>query len=381
MQINVQTTVDVVSTDELNEILPTLATKEELSQAQVDQAAVDAAVQAAVGNLDLVSNTNFNNTVQTLATKEELQVAVSDKVTTETFTNAMTSVDTALQSLTSAVANHTHETSQIVGLDAELASINATLQSLPEQGGQVVVQEGMADESLKSFVANFKTAFPDYPINQGMIGRAISVGGQSIHRDGVVEINVIGNPESKSISDATYLNKHRRFGCLSNSTSNSVVAYYHDVADFLIGSSFIYTKFAITDSVTNANMFVGISADINEPSNIHPDLLRNCIGIGHAGGHGMMKIYSADSAISTNVTLSGFHVAENEVYELGIFSFVQGDIKYLVKRSTTGEITHGTLSSNIPSGVVSAFRAWRSNNTDSVPVGLDFISLYEGHYA
>jgi len=188
----------------------------------------------------------------------------------------------------------------------------------------------------------------------------------------------------------------RRLGLVSSATVGSLAVAYLTVAQVTVGDGagnggfYKVCRFGCSDSptaVTNARQFVGVSSSVAAPTNVEPSTLTNSIGVGHGAADTNLKIYYSGSAAQTPIDLGANFPANTlstDVYELALFapSSSNNSVYYEVTRINTGDVATGTLTGSagtaLPASttLLSYQRAWRSNNTTALKVGLDIMSDY-----
>ena len=203
----------------------------------------------------------------------------------------------------------------------------------------------------------------------------------------------VGTVTARSVTTANKLNRMRRLGIVSSSPAGSLASFRTSVLQISTGTGsglggfFKIFRFGISDTalVANARMFVGISASVAAPTNVHPNTLTNVIGVGHGESDSTLRLYYGGSAAQTPINLGvNFPVDTQTPYELALFSppTELDTIYWQVTNLVTGNIINGSITStggtNLPTNSLLLNYAWgyRTNNTDSLSVGLDIVNDY-----
>lgn len=180
-----------------------------------------------------------------------------------------------------------------------------------------------------------------------------------------------------------------RTGNVSATAAGSVAGWSTQVSDFLfrggaagIGGFFVVWRFGVSDAalVSTAQMFVGVGARANS-STVNPSTLTNLIGVGCDSGDTNLQLYCAGATAQARVDL-GVNFPANTIstdwYELVLFAPPNGtSVGYKLTRRNTGNVTSGTLSTNLPTSTTKMIpRATRANGTTASAVGIDVGIMY-----
>ena len=206
---------------------------------------------------------------------------------------------------------------------------------------------------------------------------------------------VVGTATARNVATTNMFTRTRRLGYVSASTAGSITSQRVAVAQYTIGDGsglggFTYIiRFGTSGAATvsTARQFVGLSSATGAPTNVEPSTLTNSIGIGHGAADANLKLYYGGSAAQTAIDL-GANFPKNtlsiDMYELILFAppNTNNTVGYRVLRLNTGNVAEGTLTAGTPgtqlpsSTTLLAHRAWRTNNTQALAVGLDIASIY-----
>jgi hypothetical protein len=207
----------------------------------------------------------------------------------------------------------------------------------------------------------------------------------------------VGTVTARNVATNNLFTRTRRLGYVSSASAGNVTGHYNAATgtQYTIGNGaglggfFYIVRFGISDAATvaNAQMFVGMSSATAAPTNVSPATLTNSIGIGHASADANLKLYYGGSAAQTPIDLgSNFpkNTLSTDMYELILFAppNVNNSVGYRVTRLNTGNVAEGTFTAATPgtqlplSTTLIGHRAWRSNGTTALAVGLDIASIY-----
>ena len=203
----------------------------------------------------------------------------------------------------------------------------------------------------------------------------------------------VGTATARTVTTANLFTRMRRIGYVSAATAGALASVRVSAAQVTVGGAlgggfFKVIRFGISDAtlVSNARIFVGVSASTAAATNVEPSTLTNCIGIGAGAADTNLKIFYGGSTARPPIDLGAnfpSNTTNTDVYELALFAPPNtADVHYEVTRLNTGHTAAGTLLSNggvaLPSTttLLTYLQAWRSNNTAAVAVGLDIMSDY-----
>ena len=243
------------------------------------------------------------------------------------------------------------------------------------------------DFSLQPFIAQDKVAIWSPP------GNATTVPGVL----GFTAPTALGTATARNVATTNLFTRVKRLGYVSASNANSIAGHYNTATgtQFTIGTGsglggfFYVVRFGTSDAATvaNAQMFVGMTGTVSAATNIDPGTLLNSIGIGHAAGDANLKLFYGGSAAQTRIDLGNNfpkNTSSTDMYELILFSSPGSNtsVGYKVTRLNTGHVAEGTLTATTPgtqlpaSTTLLGHRAWRSNGTTALSVGIDVASVY-----
>ncbi len=133
--------------------------------------------------------------------------------------------------------------------------------------------------------------------------------------------------------------------------------------------------------VAGARMFCGFSTATGAPTNIEPNTLTNCVGVGQLSTSSNLHVIHNDGAGTATVIDLGANFpadGNTNAYSVSFVSLANGtSIDYTVTRIGTAFVATGTIATDLPvSNVLMAVQLWRTNNATALAVALDLISLY-----
>lgn len=187
-------------------------------------------------------------------------------------------------------------------------------------------------------------------------------------------------------------NRARRHGNVSAAAAGSLCGWRQGGVMFSTGDGtglagfFFNLRCGCADpaTVAGARQFLGVGPN-GTPTNVEPNTLINCIGVGHGAADTTLSIYFGGTAAQTPIALGANFPANTlstDIYELTLYSpsDATGIVYYRVERVNTGDVATGTLSGGaavLPtSSVVLTLSAWRCNNATALACALDFMSVY-----
>jgi hypothetical protein len=149
-----------------------------------------------------------------------------------------------------------------------------------------------------------------------------------------------------------------------------------------LGGFFYTTRFGTSTTVAGNRAFVGLSSSIATPTNIDPTTSAT---IGRVGL--VTNANTGDWSIATNAVGAApslinlganFPIDNTSMYELVLFSAPNGtSIGYRVTNSSTGSVSSGTLSANLPTNTTFlAPQFWITNNATAAAATIDFAGWY-----
>lgn len=208
-------------------------------------------------------------------------------------------------------------------------------------------------------------------------------------------LTVLGTSTARATSVSNIGARARRVGFVGTTTAGSLAGVYDTARKYAVGGTeagdtggfFFSTRFMISDEATvaGARMFIGMIANGSAPSNVEPSGRANQIGIAQLSTDGtqLYLVYGGSSA-QASIPL-GLAINNFTLYDLTIFAppGTAGTIHYSVEEvGNPGGTVSGTITATTPgvetptSSTRLAFNAWRSNNAQTLAVGLDLSHVY-----
>lgn len=239
----------------------------------------------------------------------------------------------------------------------------------------------------------------DYTIQPGMWRQKIAywnAPGNGTTVPGIFGLNALtatGTVTTRTVATTNKLTITKRLGYVSANTANSVAGHRSTDRQYVVGNGsgfggFFYScRFGISDATieTQARSFIGLSSLTTAPTNVNPGTLTFCAGIGHNAGDTNWYIYYGGNVAQTRINLtSTIPINNTDLIDFTMWSppNVDGVIYYHVEIVGTSNIVNGKLGPGtagvtIPlNGTLLTHRAWRTNNTAAVVVGIDISSVY-----
>lgn len=204
---------------------------------------------------------------------------------------------------------------------------------------------------------------------------------------------VVGTATARTIATANLFTRMRRLGVVSAAGAGSLASARVAVAQITVGGAtaagfFKIIRFGISDAsvVSDARMFIGVSATTSAPTNVEPNTLKNCIGVGVGAADTTLRLFYGGTTSQTPIDLGAnfpANTTNTDVYELALFSPPTSDsVWWQVKRLNTGDVASGSIVNNggvaLPptTTLLTYMWAYRTNNTTASAVGFDIMSDY-----
>ena len=210
-------------------------------------------------------------------------------------------------------------------------------------------------------------------------------------------LTALGTATARAVTTASFLTRLRRLGYVSAATAGSFAGVRTSVGQITTGGPgpgtgfFKVIRFGISDAtlVSGSRMFVGLSTSVSAPTNVNPDTLKNCIGVGHQDlniGSTNLQLYYGGTYSQSPIELQGDFIVSSSnatVYELALWApqdrYIVG---WQVTNLNSGYSQSGVIPCDDPgmlppsTSLLCHTLAWRNNNTTASAVGLDIISDY-----
>jgi len=206
----------------------------------------------------------------------------------------------------------------------------------------------------------------------------------------------VGTTTAANVATTNFFTRLRRLSFVSSSTAGSLSTFRVAITQIQLGDGFgnggFYKiiRFGCSDpaTVAGARQFFGISSSTAAPSNVEPNTLTNCVGIGHGAADTNMMLYYGGSTAQTPISLGAnfpINTLSTDAYELALFSPSSQfcTVYYEVTRLNTGDVATGTLVGDgagivLPSPYTLLNYSWnyRTNNATALSVSIDIMSDY-----
>ncbi len=212
---------------------------------------------------------------------------------------------------------------------------------------------------------------------------------------GLTAPTAVGTVTARNVATTNLFTRMKRLGYVSAATAGSLAGQYTTAAQYTVGTGaglggfFYVVRFGTSDAaaVSTSRQFVGMSSSVAAPTNVEPSTLTNSIGVGHGAADTNLKLYYGGSAAQTPIDLGVNFPAKTrstDMYELTLFASpaTNNTVGYKVVRLNTNDVSEGLITAATPgtqlplSTTLLAHRAWRTNNTTALAVGLDVASFY-----
>lgn len=212
---------------------------------------------------------------------------------------------------------------------------------------------------------------------------------------------VVGTLTARTLASTSLFTRMRKLGYVSAATGGALFSIRNGAAQFSTGNGsglggfFQSIRFAVTDAavVSGARMFLGVSSTTGAPTNVEPNTLLNCFGVGQLSTDAtQLYLFYGGSAAQTPVALgTGFPCIQATAgINNGIpYDFMiwcppnsNGVINWQLDRidtgtSTSGTVTPATLGVQTPANttMLNTFM-YRTNNATLLAVGMDIVNIY-----
>lgn len=219
----------------------------------------------------------------------------------------------------------------------------------------------------------------------------------TIDTNGMFIGTAVGTATARNVANTNALTRLNRV-LMAGGASPGNMAELFGAAQFLGGAAKSATvpesggfKFsclvAITDSVTGARGFFGLTDSASALTNVEVTTLTNILGFAQvAADTNMRVVYNDASGTASSIDLgTSFPMTDGNLYELGLVWEPGGDrVRWSVYRPL-GDVVgadintyyrEGELTSDIPAlTTLLCFHLWRCNNAQSVATGFDLAHL------
>ena len=205
---------------------------------------------------------------------------------------------------------------------------------------------------------------------------------------GILAPTTTGTATSATMASTNLFTSTRRLHYVSASSAGSVAGPRATIAQFWRGNAanlggwFAAFRWGVGDGVTTANMFVGLQANVNAPTNVAPSTFAEIVGIGCDTGDTNLQLYASDATPRARTDLgANFPCNTNtlDVYEFIMFCPPNASaIDWTLNRLNTGNTTSGQITgTNLPTATTFLTQQmWRTNGVTASAVTLAFFGLY-----
>ncbi|HUD05630.1 MAG TPA: hypothetical protein VMR18_01755 [Candidatus Saccharimonadales bacterium] len=212
---------------------------------------------------------------------------------------------------------------------------------------------------------------------------------------GFTAYTTVGTVTAANVATTNTFTRMRRLSLVTAATAGALASARVPVAQISTGDGngnggfYKIIRFGCSDpaTVSGARQFIGISATTGAPTNVEPNTLLNCIGIGNGASDTDLQLFYAGSVAQPPIDLgSSFppNTLTTDAYELALFSPASqlGTVYYEVTRINTGDVVTGVIVDGsgiiLPSFQTLLTYSWnyRTNNLTALAVGLDIMSDY-----
>ena len=196
-----------------------------------------------------------------------------------------------------------------------------------------------------------------------------------------------GTPTTRNVASTSLFTSMRRIGYVTAASGSSVAGTRHNNQQFWRGNAaglggFIACfRFGFSTANTgNKQAFIGLRASSAAISgNTNPSSLTNIIGFGIDATQTTLRWMVNDGSGTATATNLGANFPSNttnaDMYDARIFATPNGGtVYYWIKNLSTGNITSGSSSSDLPSTTTFLCPVlWIGNGADATAVGIDVV--------
>jgi hypothetical protein len=202
--------------------------------------------------------------------------------------------------------------------------------------------------------------------------------------------NTVGTGTGRTPATTNLFSSLARIGWVSSTSANNRAVTYGQVRYWRgnaakCGGFRCVFRFGISDAslVSAANMFVGLSSTSSVGSGgAEVTTVLNAIGVGCNSGETELSLITNDGTGTATKTSLGTsfpcNTTNTDVYELVLYAAPNAsEVSYKLLRINTGDVTSGTVSSDLP--VNTQFMTpifMRGNMGTAAAVGIDVVSFY-----
>lgn len=202
---------------------------------------------------------------------------------------------------------------------------------------------------------------------------------------GMLGWTLAGNPGGNIVTfTGSLYSSFREYALASAATAGASCGYRHGLVTYgrgtvpRMGGFHMSFVFGISDAaaVADARMFVGVIGSAAAIGNVNPSTLTNIVGVGCDNGGAQLVILHNDSAgtASSIATSASFpaNTRSTDLYRFTLFAPPNGSwVGYTLENLTSGAVTSGKITSDLPAGTVAlAPQLWRNNGATALAVRL-----------
>lgn len=213
---------------------------------------------------------------------------------------------------------------------------------------------------------------------------------------GFTSYTTVGTTTAANVSISNLFSRMRRVSFVTTVATGSLASFRVSIAQIQLGDGsgnagfYKIIRFGCSDVATTsgARQFCGINANTNAPTNVEPNTIVNCVGIGHGAADTTMHLFYGGSVAQTPIDLGANFPANTlsvDVYELALFSPASefATVYYEVTRVNTGDVVTGVIVGDgagimLPTPYTLLSYSWnfRTNNAAAQAVSIDIMSDY-----
>ena len=250
------------------------------------------------------------------------------------------------------------------------------------------------EERGLQFPAWVDEAGQTWEVSPGMVGSKWGTfnpvgNGTSISVVGI-NSNASGTATTRNVASTNLFTSTRRIGYTTGTTTNTAAGNRHNLQQFFrgnaanIGGFYFACRFGFsTADAANKSAFIGLIGQTTQiTGGTNPSSLTNLIGVGIDAGQTTLRFIRNDASGTATTTDLGANFPSNQIdntlYDLRIYAKPNaGNVYYWLKNLSTGNVTSGTVSTDLPAGTqLLCPQIHVSNGASATSVGIDIVQYY-----
>lgn len=302
---------------------------------------------------------------------------------------------------TSEISSGEWNADHVIDTDGITFATSATTPTAPAAGNVVLYGKDLGTREMLSAISE---GGGPYVLQPSMWRQKVGLGTANVSNGTGYTIDLPAFTFTAALTNAptntNHFSRSTRLGAVTTATAGTIASVLNGAAQFTVGdgaglggfyASFTFS-FVDQASVPDARGFVGMWSSVAAATNVQPNTLTNCFGIGRLStDQTQLYIVYGGSAAQTAIALgTGFPpilsstLTGGVLYELSLFSApgVNGVVHYRVERLDNGSVATGTLGPGTAGTTLPANttlltpRAWATNNATAQITSIYFTNIY-----